>query len=238
MTEAVPSIKPTRRELLVAGATLAAAAPLAAPAIVSAQTPAVEWPKLPYADDALSPVISSVTISFHYAKHHRFYYDNMIRLVADTDLKSQPLLDIIKVSMVNPARIGIYNNAAQFWNHSFYWNSLSPKGGGAPTGAMKDAIEKSFKDYDTFKKDFAAAANGQFASGWAWLVADKDKKLSIQRSGNADTPVVRGFTPLLTIDVWEHAYYLDYQNRRADYTAAVIDKLLNWEFAAENLSKA
>jgi Fe-Mn family superoxide dismutase len=237
MTEATTT-HPSRRDLLAAGAALAAAAPLAAPAIVNAQTPAVEWPKLPYADDALSPVISSVTISFHYGKHHRFYYDNMIRLVAETDLKSQPLLDVIKSSMVNPARIGIFNNAAQFWNHSFYWNSLSPKGGGQPTGAMKDAIEKSFKDYDTFKRDFAAAANGQFASGWAWLVADKDKKLSIQRSGNADTPVVRGFTPLLTIDVWEHAYYLDYHNRRADYTAAVIDRLLNWEFAAENLSKA
>jgi Fe-Mn family superoxide dismutase len=144
-------------------------------------------------------------------------------------------VELIKVSADNPARLAIFNNAGQFWNHGFYWNSLDPKGGGQPKGALADKIDASFGGFEKFKTELAAAANGQFGSGWAWLVAVGDR-LAVRRTANADTPVyVQGVKPLLTIDVWEHAYYLDYQNRRSEYVSAVIDKLLNWEFAAKNL---
>jgi Fe-Mn family superoxide dismutase len=197
----------------------------------------IELPPLPYAMDALAPVISSETLSFHYGKHHKAYVDNLNKLVAGTDLAETPLEQVIKAVAGKSDKAGIFNNAAQIWNHTFFWNSLKPGGGGAPTGAVAPAINAAFGNYENFKKEFANAAMTQFGSGWAWLVAERGA-LRIMKTPNAETPLTTGQTPLLTIDVWEHAYYLDYQNRRADFVAAVIDKLLNWEFANANLAKA
>ena len=192
-------------------------------------------PPLPYPDDALSPTISANTIGFHYGKHHQGYVNNLNSLVAGTPLADQSLEAVVKATVGKADQTAIFNNAAQVWNHTFYWNSLRPRGGGKPSGALAELIEKSFGDYDKFKAEFAKAATSQFGSGWAWLVKDGDK-LIITKTGNADTPIAQGQKPLLTIDVWEHAYYLDYQNRRADYVAAVLDKLINWEFAGQNLA--
>ena len=197
----------------------------------------IELPPLPYAQDALDPVISAQTLSFHYGKHHKAYVDNLNKLVAGTELSETPLEQVIAAVAGKPDKVGIFNNAAQTWNHTFFWGSLKPNGGGAPTGAVGKGIDAAFGGSDNFKKEFANAAMTQFGSGWAWLVADKGA-LRIVKTGNADTPLTMGLTPLLTIDVWEHAYYLDYQNRRADFVAAVIDKLLNWEFANANLARA
>jgi superoxide dismutase, Fe-Mn family len=194
-------------------------------------------PPLPYADTALAPVISANTLSFHYGKHHKAYVDNINKLVQGDPLGDLPLEALIKKVAGDVSKAGHFNNAAQVWNHTFYWNSLKPNGGGKPTGALKAKIDSDLGGYDKFKADLTAAATGQFGSGWAWLVVDKGK-LAITRTPNADTPIVHNQTPLLTIDVWEHAYYLDYQNRRPDYTTAVIDKLLNWDFANEQLAKA
>jgi superoxide dismutase, Fe-Mn family len=196
-----------------------------------------ELMKLPYADNALAPVISANIVGFHYGKHHKGYVDTVNKAVQGTPLADLSLEDLIKKTAGDAAKTPIFNAAAQIWNHDFYWKSLSPKGGGAPSGAIKAKIDSDLGGYDKFKADFAALANGQFGSGWGWLVVEKGK-LALQKTGNADTPMVRGITCLLTVDVWEHAYYLDYQNRRADYTAAVIDKLLNWDFANEQLAKA
>ena len=192
-------------------------------------------PPLPYPDDALSPTLSANTIGFHYGKHHQGYVNNLNSLVAGTPLADQSLEAVVKATVGKADQTAIFNNAAQVWNHTFYWNSLRPRGGGKPSGALAELIEKSFGDYDKFKAEFAKAATSQFGSGWAWLVKDGDK-LIITKTSNADTPIAQGQKPLLTIDVWEHAYYLDYQNRRADYVAAVLDKLINWEFAAQNLA--
>lgn len=192
-------------------------------------------PPLPYADDALNPVISANTIGFHYGKHHQGYVTKLNELVAGTPFADQSLDSVVKATAGKAEQSAIFNNAAQTWNHTFYWNSLKPKGGGKPSGALAELIDKSFGDYDKFKAELAKASTGQFGSGWAWLVKDGDK-LAVTKTGNADTPIARDQKPLLTIDVWEHAYYLDYQNRRADYVAAVIDNLLNWEFAAKNLA--
>jgi Fe-Mn family superoxide dismutase len=197
----------------------------------------IELPALPYAQDALAPVISAETLSFHYGKHHKAYVDNLNKLVAGTDLSETPLEALIKAVAGKPDKAGVFNNAAQVWNHTFFWNSMKPGGGGAPTGAVAKAIDASFGSYDNFKKEFSNAAMTQFGSGWAWLVADKGQ-LKIAKTPNAETPLTTGQTALLTVDVWEHAYYLDYQNRRADFVAAVIDKLLNWEFANANLARA
>jgi Fe-Mn family superoxide dismutase len=197
----------------------------------------IELPPLPYAQDALAPVISAQTLSFHYGKHHKAYVDNLNKLVAGTALSETPLEKLIAAVAGQPDKAGIFNNAAQTWNHTFFWNSLKPHGGGVPTGVVGQAIDASFGGYENFKKEFSNAAMTQFGSGWAWLVADKGA-LRVAKTGNADTPLTMGLTPLLTIDVWEHAYYLDYQNRRADFVAAVIDKLLNWEFANANLARA
>ena len=198
----------------------------------------IELPPLPYAQDALAPVISAETLSFHYGKHHKAYVDNLNKLVAGTDLSEAPLEQVIAAVAGKPDKAGIFNNAAQTWNHTFFWNSLTPHGGGgAPAGAVAKAIDAAFGGYENFKKEFSNAAMTQFGSGWAWLVADKGA-LRVVKTGNADTPLTMGLTPLLTIDVWEHAYYLDYQNRRADFVAAVIDKLLSWEFANANLARA
>jgi len=197
----------------------------------------IELPPLPYAQDALAPVISAETLSFHYGKHHKAYVDNLNKLVAGTDMAETPLESLIKAVAGKPDKAGVFNNAAQVWNHTFFWNSMKPGGGGAPTGAVAKAIDASFGSYDNFKKEFSNAAMTQFGSGWAWLVADKGQ-LKIAKTPNAETPLTTGQTALLTVDVWEHAYYLDYQNRRADFVAAVIDKLLNWEFANANLARA
>ena len=197
----------------------------------------IELPPLPYAQDALAPVISAETLSFHYGKHHKAYVDNLNKLVAGTELADTPLEKVIAATAGKPDKAGMFNNAAQIWNHTFFWNSLKPNGGGAPTGAVAKGIEVAFGSFDNFKKEFANAAMTQFGSGWAWLVADKGT-LKVVKTPNAETPLTAGLTPLVTIDVWEHAYYLDYQNRRADFVAAVIDKLLNWEFANANLARA
>ena len=194
-------------------------------------------PPLPYADTALAPVISAQTISFHYGKHHKAYVDNLNKLVPGTDLEGRSLEEIIVATAGKADRAGIFNNAAQVWNHTFYWNCFKPNGGGAPTGALAAKIDAAFGSFDNFKKEFANAALTQFGSGWAWLVAEGDA-VKIVKTGNAEVPFTKGQKPLLTIDVWEHAYYLDYQNRRADYANALIDKLVNWDFAAANLAKA
>lgn len=221
-------------------AVIAAAGTLAKPYVARAQAEGpIKVPSLPYNDDALVPVISANTIGFHYGKHHMAYAAALNTALAGAakDYAALPLEEIVKSARANPNRAGVFNAAAQVWNHTFYWNSLKPGGGGdPPAGKLKDEIGKAFGDFTKFKQAFAAAAIGQFASGWGWLAWDeKAKKLVIQATSNAETPLHRGFKPILTIDVWEHAYYLDYQNRRADYVNAVIDKLINWEFAEKNL---
>ena len=193
-------------------------------------------PPLPYAEDALSPVISGNTIGFHYGKHHRAYVDNLNKAVAGTDLAAKSLEYIVKATAADPARVAIFNNAAQDWNHTFYWNSMRPTGGGAPTGAIADRIKDAFGDYAKFREEFTTAAVTQFGSGWAWLVQDRDNKLKVMKTPNAETPMASGTNCLLTCDVWEHAYYLDYQNRRPDYINAWLDKLVNWEFASQRLA--
>lgn len=192
-------------------------------------------PPLPYESNALEPVITANTISFHYGKHHKAYLDNLNRLIADTDYTDLPLEKIVKSTAGKPDKAALFNNAAQVWNHSFYWRSLRPNGGGPPPAPLKARIDASFQSVEECKKQLAEAAVGQFGSGWAWLVLEGDM-IKVVKTGNAETPLTGGLKPLLTIDVWEHAYYLDYQNRRADYVKAVLDKLLNWEFALQNLN--
>ena len=187
-------------------------------------------PKLPYANDALAPHISAETIEYHYGKHHKTYVDNINRLIQGTEFANSSLEDIIKKA---PAG-GIFNNAAQVWNHTFYWNGLSPKGGGEPKGAVADAIIKNFGSLKDFQDKFAAAAVGQFGSGWAWLVKTPDGKLAIETTSNAGTPLKDGKTALLTCDVWEHAYYIDYRNARAKYVESFWE-IVNWDFVAANL---
>ena len=189
---------------------------------------------LPYAENALEPVITAKTISFHYGKHHKGYVDNLNKLISGTDYSELSLEEIIKRTAGKSERMAIFNNAAQTWNHSFYWNSLSPKGGGEPPAALKQKIEASFGSVDACKKELASASVSQFGSGWAWLILENGL-LKVVKTANADDPLTTGMKPLLTIDVWEHAYYLDYQNRRADYVNAVLDKLINWEFALQNV---
>jgi Fe-Mn family superoxide dismutase len=191
-------------------------------------------PPLPYTDSALNPIISANTIGFHYRKHHKGYVDNLNKLVEGTEFADLPLEKIITETAGKPDKTAIFNDAAQTWNHTFYWRSLRPKGGGEPPIVLKQKIEASFVTLDACKKELATAATAQFGSGWAWLVLDAGK-LRVVKTGNAELPLTRGMKPLLTIDVWEHAYYLDYQNRRADYVNALLDKLINWSFAAENL---
>jgi len=192
-------------------------------------------PPLPYAENALEPIITAKTISFHYGKHHKAYLDNLNKLIAGTEYADLPLEKIITSAAGQPERSAIFNNAAQIWNHTFYWKSMRPNGGGEPPAALKQKIEASFGSVDACKKELASAAVSQFGSGWAWLVLNSGV-LKVVKAANADIPMTMGFTPLLTIDVWEHAYYLDYQNRRVDYVNAVLDKLINWEFALQNVS--
>ncbi len=194
----------------------------------------IELPKLPFEDSALAPTISSNTIGFHYGKHHKAYVDNLNKLIAGTDLAEKSLVEIVRGSAGQSDKAGIFNNSAQVWNHTFYWNSLSPKST-SPSKDLAERVEKDFGGMAKLKEQFAAAAMGQFGSGWAWLVQDGGV-LKITKTPNAETPITGSAKPLLTLDVWEHAYYLDFQNKRADYVAAVLDKLLNWEFASQNLA--
>jgi Fe-Mn family superoxide dismutase len=188
---------------------------------------------LPYAENALEPVITANTIGFHYGKHHKGYVDNLNKLIAGTEYADLPLEKIIIRTAGNDEKTAIFNNAAQVWNHTFYWKSMIPKGGGEPPKALKLRMEASFGSVDACKKEIFSAAVSQFGSGWAWLVLDGDKLKAIKTS-NAYVPLTTGMKPLITVDVWEHAYYLDYQNRRADYVKAVLDRLINWEFALQN----
>ena len=205
------------------------------PNIITNRAVPFELPPLPYSDNALSPVISANTISFHYGKHHKGYVDNLNNIAKGTKYESLPLEDVVLKSAKSKADSAIFNNAAQIWNHNFYWNSMRPNGGGKPSGFLAQKIDESFGNFDNFKKQFADVTISQFGTGWGWLVADKKGKLSIVKTGDAEVPMTQKLKPLLTIDVWEHAYYLDYQIRRAAYVNAVIDKLLNWDFAAKNL---
>jgi len=191
-------------------------------------------PPLPYPENALEPVVSAKTIGFHHGKHHQTYVDNVNKLVAGTELAALSLEKLIAATAGKADKVEIFNNAAQAWNHDFYWKSLRPKGGGEPPAALKQWIETSFITVDACKKELAQAATKQFGSGWAWLVQEHGK-LKVVSTGNAENPLTKGATPLLTIDVWEHAYYLDHQNRRVDYVNGVLDKLINWGFAADNL---
>jgi Fe-Mn family superoxide dismutase len=185
-------------------------------------------PELPYARDALAPHISEETIEYHYGKHHQAYVDNLNRLIPGTEFEDMPLEDIIK-----KASGGVFNNAAQVWNHTFYWNCLSPNGGG-PTGDLAAAIDRNFGSFDKFKDQFTSAGMTKFGSGWAWLVKNPDGSLAIEATSNADNPVKEGKKPLLTCDVWEHAYYIDYRNARAKYIEAFWN-LIKWETVAANM---
>jgi len=192
---------------------------------------AIDLPKLPYADNALEPHISARTISFHYGKHHATYVKNLNGLIQGTDQENASLEEIIAAA----APGGLYNNAAQVWNHSFYWKCMTPGGGGSPSGVLSDAISAAFGSAGAFKEQFKASAAGNFGSGWTWLVKDGGK-LAIANTDDADTPLKHGQIPLLTVDVWEHAYYLDYQNARPAYLDAFIEHLINWEFVASNFA--
>jgi superoxide dismutase, Fe-Mn family len=192
-------------------------------------------PSLPYANNALDPVISANTIGFHYGKHHKGYVDNLNKLIAGTEFADLPLEKIITKTAGKADKTAIFNNAAQIWNHTFYWKSMRSKGGGEPPASLKQKMEASFGSVDACKKELSSVAVSQFGSGWAWLVLDGNELKAIKTS-NAAVPLTTAMKPLLAVDVWEHAYYLDYQNRRADYVNAVLDKLINWEFALQNAS--
>ncbi|HRP25002.1 superoxide dismutase [Thauera sp.] len=189
-------------------------------------------PALPYAKDALAPHISAETLEFHYGKHHQAYVTNLNNLIKGTEYENLDLEAIVKKA---PAG-GIYNNSAQVWNHTFFWNSMAPNGGGEPSGALADAIKAKWGSFDDFKKAFQASAVGNFGSGWTWLVKKADGSVDIVNMGAAGTPLTTGDTALLCIDVWEHAYYIDYRNRRPDFVATFLDKLANWDFAAKNFA--
>ncbi len=189
-----------------------------------------EIPALPYDFDALAPHISARTVELHYEKHHKGYGKKLAAAVEGKPEAEKSLEQLILSSDGD-----LFNNAAQVWNHTFYWRSLKPHGGGRPTGPLENAIVASFRSVDNAKRELAEAAKGEFGSGWAWLVLDRDGRLRVGQSSDAENPIQKGHTPLLAIDVWEHAYYLDYQNRRGDYVEAVVDHLLDWGFAASNL---
>lgn len=196
-----------------------------------------QLPALPYDLDALEPHISRSTLEFHHGKHHAAYVTNLNNLVAGTDLEGKSLEDTVTAVAGDAAKAGIFNNAAQVWNHSFYWQCIKPAGGGAPTGELAAKIDADFGSFDAFKEQFKTAGATQFGSGWAWLVLDGGT-LKVTKTANADLPLAHGQKALLTMDVWEHAYYLDYQNRRPDYMSTFLDKLVNWDFVAANLAAA
>ncbi len=194
----------------------------------------ISLPSLAYAKNALEPYISEKTIEFHHGRHHNAYVENARKLIEGTDLVNQPLEAVVERAVADPSKMALFNNAAQVWNHSFYWNCMKPGGGGAASGRIADQIAVAFGGYEKFAEQFKNAAMTQFGSGWAWLVL-KDGRLEISKTGNADTPMAHGVKPLLTIDVWEHAYYLDYQNRRGDYIDAFLKHLVNWDFVNSRL---
>ena len=189
----------------------------------------ISLPVLPYEKNTLAPYISQQTIEYHYGKHHNAYVTNTNKLIEGTDLSNQDLGNIIKKTSKDTSMSSIFNNAAQVWNHSFYWACMKPGGGGSPSGAIAERIASDFGSYEKFAEQFKNAGITQFGSGWAWLIL-KDNHLEIMKTSNADTPLAHGLKPLLTIDVWEHAYYLDYQNRRPDYLASFLEHLINWDF--------
>lgn len=191
-------------------------------------------PELPYSLDALAPYISAQTVDIHYNKHHQTYLNNLNNLLQNHTLNGKKLDDIIMLSYDNSNDVAIFNNAAQVWNHTFYWNSMK-KGSGTPVGKLQDKIKSDFGNYEAFKEEFTKVALSQFGSGWAWLVFDPStEKLKITKTGNANLPMISGQQALITIDVWEHAYYIDYQNRRIEYLKNLLDNLINWEFANQN----
>jgi len=192
---------------------------------------AFELPALPYAKNALAPVISAETMEYHYGKHHQTYVTNINKLIAGSEFEKSPLEEIIL-----KATGGVFNNAAQVWNHTFFWQCMCPKGSGEPTGPLAEAISRKFGSFDDFRKKFVEAAVTQFGSGWAWLVKNADGSLSIEQTSNAGNPMTAGKTPLLTCDVWEHAYYIDFRNRRADFVEAFF-KLIDWRFVEQNFVK-
>jgi Fe-Mn family superoxide dismutase len=194
----------------------------------------ITLPQLPYPKDALAPHISEKTLEFHYGKHHNAYVLNANKLLEATDLADESLEDIIKKTAGDASRVGIFNNVAQVWNHSFYWQCMKPDGGGSPTGAIAEKINADFGSYEKFSEAFKNAGATQFGSGWAWLVL-QDNRLQVIKTPNADTPLAHGVKALLTVDVWEHAYYLDYQNRRPDYLSIFVERLVNWDFVNSNL---
>ncbi len=197
----------------------------------------ITLPELPYAKNALEPHLSAETLEFHHDKHHQTYVTNLNNLIKGTDLEGKSLEEIIKISAGDAAKAGIFNNSAQVWNHTFYWNSIKPNGGGKPTGPIAEKIDAAFGSYEKFAEAFTAAATTQFGSGWAWLVADKvNGDLSIVKTGNADTPLAHGQVALLTIDVWEHAYYIDFRNARPKYIATFLEHLVNWDYANAKLA--
>jgi Fe-Mn family superoxide dismutase len=238
MEDRIIAIGLTRREFVKA-----ALAGTAALAVSSAGIPSTAWaqrtspfgvPPLPYAEDALAPVISARTVSFHYGKHHLGYLYILNDLVQNTPYEKMSLEEIIKATAAAPGQAAIFNNAAQVWNHTFYWNGMKPAGGRKPGGEIGKRIDKDFGSYENLRKEFVSAALGQFGSGWAWLATD-GKMMKVLKTPNAENPITQGLKPLLTIDVWEHAYYLDYQNRRKDFVEASLDKLVNWAFVEKNL---
>jgi Fe-Mn family superoxide dismutase len=196
----------------------------------------VQLPNLPYAETALEPHYSAKTVGFHYGKHHKAYVDNLNKLTPGTPLDGKSLEEIIAASAGDASRVGVFNNAAQVWNHTFFWNCMKPSGGGRPKGELAQRIDQTFGSYEKFAEQFKATAVGRFGSGWGWLVLDGGT-LKIVSTANADTPMASKQTALLTVDVWEHAYYLDYQNRRPDFVQAFLDHLVNWDFVAGNLAK-
>ncbi len=189
-------------------------------------------PELPFAKDALAPHMSAETLEYHYGKHHQAYVTNLNNLIAGTEYENLSLEEIVKKA---PAG-GVYNNSAQVWNHTFFWNCLSPNGGGEPTGALADAIKAKWGSFDDFKKAFTASAVGNFGSGWTWLVKKADGSVDIVNMGAAGTPLTTGDTALLTVDVWEHAYYIDYRNLRPKFVETFLNNLANWEFAQSNFA--
>lgn len=193
-----------------------------------------ELPALPFGPNALEPYISAGTLSFHHGKHHQTYVDNLNKLIAGTSMQGSTLESIILSAQGNADKAAVFNNAAQIWNHTFFWNSMKQGGGGKPSGTLMRMIDESFGSYDQFKEQFLASAVSVFGSGWTWLIQD-GSTLKISKTSNADTPVAHGQIALLTCDVWEHAYYLDYQNRRKDFVEAFLNHLVNWDFAASQL---
>ncbi|MBN9542852.1 MAG: superoxide dismutase [Alphaproteobacteria bacterium] len=193
-------------------------------------------PSLPFDANKLEPHLSANTFSFHHGKHHNAYVTNLNNLLKDkADFQNLDLEEIIMKSAGKQETVGLFNNAAQIWNHTFYWNSMKPNGGGRPSGELMDKIASDFGSYEKFVEEFKQAATTQFGSGWAWLVVDSEGKLKVRKTGNAELPLTNGEKALLTIDVWEHAYYIDYQNRRPDYITTFIEHLVNWDFALDNL---